>query len=79
MMDLSSLTGIESDTTLLRLTTIIIGIGGLLYARFGGAFERSQFLTLSTALASSSEASRSLGFQSMQSVVTTESRKVGKL
>ncbi|MDA7893104.1 hypothetical protein N9A83_02775 [Akkermansiaceae bacterium] len=37
MMDLSSLTGIESDTTLLRLTTIIIGIGGLLYARFGGA------------------------------------------
>ena len=36
MMDLSSLTGIESDTTLLRLTTIIIGIGGLLYARFGG-------------------------------------------
>jgi SSS family solute:Na+ symporter len=36
MMDLSSLTGIEDDSTLLRLTTIIIGIGGLLYARFGG-------------------------------------------
>jgi len=36
MMDLSSLTGIESDTTLLRLTTILIGIGGLLYSRFGG-------------------------------------------
>ncbi len=36
MMDLSTLTGISSDSTLLHLTTILIGSAGLLYSRFGG-------------------------------------------
>ena len=36
IMDLPALTGIESETLLLRLTCIGIGIAGLLYARFGG-------------------------------------------
>lgn len=36
MMDLKGLTGIESDTTILRLTVILIGVMGLLYSRFGG-------------------------------------------
>lgn len=36
MMDLASLTGIENETTLLRVTCIVIGVIGLLYSRFGG-------------------------------------------
>ncbi len=36
MMDLKGLTGIENDSTILKLTVILIGIMGLLYSRFGG-------------------------------------------
>ena len=36
MMDLATLTGIKDDTTLLRYTTVLIGVCGLLYSRFGG-------------------------------------------
>ena len=36
MMDLATLTGIENETVLLRLTCILIGVMGLLYSRFGG-------------------------------------------
>lgn len=36
MMDLASLTGIEDPKLLLHLTVAVIGIGGMLYSRFGG-------------------------------------------
>lgn len=36
MMDLASLTGIENETVLLRITVIFIGVAGVLYSRFGG-------------------------------------------
>ena len=36
IMDLNSLTGIESDYMLLQITCVGIGIAGMLYSRFGG-------------------------------------------
>lgn len=36
MMDLKTLTGIESDFTLLTITCIGIGLAGMIYSRFGG-------------------------------------------
>ncbi|MDP4648206.1 MAG: solute:sodium symporter family transporter [Akkermansiaceae bacterium] len=36
IMDLKTLTGIQNDTVLLHIICAVIGIAGLLYARFGG-------------------------------------------